>query len=244
MSESDLDIDFTRCRLSWSSRLRVGALEVGGEQIVDTLGTLLTDERRVRLQEVVASRSLHLVSVLENIYDRGNISAVMRSSEAFGFLGMNILDAPGSKFKAANRVARGADKWLDVQSYAAPAALVGDLKASGYQIWATDLNSRHSIDDLDWSRPMAIVLGNENSGVSPEMSALVDGHFHIPMLGFSQSLNISVAAALIFYRAHMEIKRLPGGGRLGPIEQQQVLANYYLRCFDNPELLLKNKLNL
>jgi len=236
------NLDFRRARLTWADRLKVGAQEATVDQIIDLLPPHMTDERRARLEEVVNQRSLHVVPVLENIYDQGNVSAVMRSSEAFGFISMYLVDQPGAKFKAANRVTKGAEKWLDVRPFSSPADAARDLKGRGYQIWATDLNTPHSIDTLDWSKPLAFVLGNEKDGVSDEMKALCDGTFRIPMLGFSQSFNISVAAALILYRAHLEVRALGPTARLSQQERRQVLANYCLRCFDNPEALLKAKL--
>lgn len=198
---------------------------------------MMTDERVERLDTIVNQRSLRVAAVLENIYDRGNVSAVMRSFEAFGFLRMDLVDQPGARFKAANRVTRGAEKWLDVQTHSSAREAVKDLKSQGYQIWATDLNTEHSIRDIDWQKPTAIVLGNEKDGVSPEMLSLVDGRFKVPMLGFSQSFNISVAAALIFYHARLELDKSGAVGLSEP-ERQSVLANYYLRCFENPEKLL------
>jgi tRNA (guanosine-2'-O-)-methyltransferase len=233
------EIDFARARLAWSDVIQVGSVKAPLESIL-ALADHMTEERRARLEEVVARRSLYMVSVLENIYDRGNVSAVMRSAEAFGFLGMYLVDKPGTKFKAANRVTKGAEKWLDVRMHASPSSAVSDLKERGYQIWATDLNTPHTIDTIDWKKPTAIVLGNEKDGVSEEMKSLCDGTFRIPMLGFSQSFNISVAAALIYYRAHLETRDLKVG--LSEGERRQVLANYYLRCFDNPEAILKSKL--
>lgn len=232
--------DFKRSRLTWSDDLQVGETRVSCEQVLELLGPMLTDERKAKLEAVVENRSLEMVSVLENIYDRGNVSAAMRSSEAFGFMRMCLVDDPSAKFKAANRVTRGADKWLDVRSYGAPGDAVRELKSEGYQIWTTDLNTDVTIDTLDWSKKIAIVLGNEKDGVSPEMHSLVDGRFRIPMMGFTQSFNISVAAALLFYRAHLETR----GRLLNAVQRRQALANYYLRCFDNPESLLRAKLGL
>lgn len=209
------------------------------EHVLNTLGPLMTDDRRQRLDEVAALRSLRLTAVLENIYDRGNVSAVMRSFEAFGFLEMHLVDQPGAKFKAANRVTRGAEKWLDVHKHQCSRDCVETLRARGYQIWATDLNTQYSITNIDWSKPTAIVLGNEKDGVSSEMLGSVDGTFRVPMLGFSQSFNISVAAALIFYHARREFDQLPGQGSVSEDQKRQILVNYYLRCFDNPEKLLR-----
>ncbi len=239
----DQDLDFSRSQVAWGEQVQLGSLDLNVESILANLKEHLTPERDQRLREVVASRSNFFVSVLENIYDRGNVSAVMRSSEAFGFVEMALIDPPGSKFKAANRVTRGAEKWLDVKPYSSPETCVSNLRSRGYQVWATDLATEVSIDTLDWSKPMAIVLGNEKDGISPAMRAAVDGCFRIPMLGFSQSFNISVAAALVFYRAHLELRRVGAAAYLKPEQQQQLLANYYLRCFDNPEALLRTKLS-
>ncbi|MGE4131348.1 MAG: TrmH family RNA methyltransferase [Bdellovibrionales bacterium] len=202
------------------------------------LGPLLTDERRARLQQVAQNRTTQVVSVLENIYDRGNVSAVMRSAESFGFLKMHLVEAPGARFKAANRVTKGADKWLDVQVHPTAEATAHTLREQGYQIWVTDLETNDSLDNLDWTKPLAFVLGNEKDGVSPEMKRLADGRFRIPMVGFSQSFNISVAGALIFYRAHLELLKQQNGARVTDEQVEKILANYYLRCFDNPEVLL------
>lgn len=235
--------EFKRYRITWAEKLTVGSLEVSCEDVIRLLGPHMTEVRGERLDKVLNHRSLHIVPVLENIYDKGNVSAVMRSSEAFGFLRMCLVDAPGAKFKAANRVSKGAEKWLDTLSYPDPVSVVKDLKKDGYQIWATDLDTDETIDTIDWTKPTAVVLGNEKDGVSPEMKKLVDGRFRIPMLGFSQSFNISVAASLIFYRAHLEMRKLGDKALLDEAQRRQVLANYYLRCFDNPEALLREKLS-
>jgi tRNA (guanosine-2'-O-)-methyltransferase len=233
------DLDFSRSRLSWTDRLRVGQMDLSVEVIAAHLREHLKPERIARLTEVVDQRSLHFVSVLENIYDRGNVSAVMRSAEAFGFMQVHLVDRPGAKFKAANRITRGAEKWLDVRQFHDPVVAVDDLRARGYQVWATDLNTEHTIDSIDWTRPTAVVLGNEKDGTSPEMLAAVDGRFKLPMLGFSQSFNISVAASLIFYRAHLEMRALGDAARLSEAQRRQVMANYLVRCFDNPEGILR-----
>ncbi len=235
------EIEFRKSKLTWSDQIQVGDLEVSVTDIIGCLGLGMTEERRKRIDQVVAQRSLHVISVLENIYDRGNVSAVMRSAEASGFLRMHLVDQPGGRFKAANRVTRGAEKWLDVRAHSSASSAVEELKAQGYQIWATDLNTSNSIDDVDWGRPTAFVLGNEKDGVSAEMLALADGSFRIPMQGFSQSFNISVAAALIFYHARLAARRLGDEALLKETQRQQVLANYYLRCFDNPEVLLQRR---
>jgi tRNA (guanosine-2'-O-)-methyltransferase len=224
---------FSKRQLVLSPEINLGGKLVTVDAILDRLRPVLTSERIGKLDQVVSQRSFQLVSVLENIYDRGNVSAVMRSADAFGFLSLHLVDPPGAKFKAANRVSKGSEKWLDVNLHSSPKAAVETLRGRGYKIYATHLDTATTVEDLDFSGPTAIVLGNEKEGVSPEMLALVDGTFRIPMYGFSQSFNISVAAALILYQARLNKPPtvVPGS----PLSKQ-ILANYYLRCFDSPEI--------
>jgi tRNA (guanosine-2'-O-)-methyltransferase len=224
---------FSKRKLILADTIRVGKTDVSIDAILDRLTPILTEHRRETMERVIANRSFHLVTVLENIYDRGNVSAVMRSADAFGFLQMHLVDQPGTKFKAANRVSKGTEKWLDVHLHASASSAVESLQQKGYRIFATDLDTQNTIETLDFSKPTAIVLGNEKDGVSKEMLSKVDGTFRIPMYGFAQSFNISVAGALILYHARRAVKdRLEPGSKL----YRQVLANYCLRCFDSPEI--------
>ncbi len=217
----------------------MGSHTYSHEEVLNALGPLLTEERVSRIAQVLEQRSFSFVPVLENIYDRGNISAVMRSAEAFGFCKMHIIEQADAKFKAANRVTKGADKWLDVEVCSTPQESVAHLRSEGYQIYATHLKASQPIGNIDFTKKNAIVLGNEKNGVTDEMVELSDGNVVIPMLGFSQSFNISVAASLIFYHAYMN--RTQQLGKSGDLTDQQkalVRANYYLRCFDHPEKIL------
>jgi len=228
---------FSKRKLVLQDRMRVGHRDIDVDTIIQRLEPILTEHRKEILQQVVANRSFHLVTVLENIYDRGNISAVMRSADAFGFPRIHLVDKPGTKFKAANRVSKGTEKWLDVHLHSSSEETVDTLHANGYKVYATDLDTETTIETLDMSKPIAIVLGNEKDGVSKEMLAKVDGTFKIPMYAFAQSFNISVAGALILYHARQVIKdKIQPGTPLF----KQMLANYCLRCFDSPEIYFKD----
>lgn len=229
--------NFEKKHLILNSDIQIGKHRISSEWILKNLSPLLTDERLHRLKTVSENRSLHLVPVLENIYDRGNVSAVMRSAEGLGFIRMMLVESENAKFKAANRVTMGAEKWLDLDIVRTATESVQKLKSQGYQIVATDLNTPYSIGDVDWSKPTAVVLGNEKSGVSPEMLGLVDQSFKIPMSGFSQSFNISVAASVLFYHVAWTQKDNPKL-RVKENEAKDILANYILRGFDNPESIV------
>lgn len=213
--------------------------EFSAQEILEKLEPLLTEERIQRMNVVIENRTFGFIPVLENIYDRGNISAVMRSAEAFGFFRCHIIEQENAKFKASNRVTKGADKWLDVKVHRSAESSVKELKSQGFQIFATHLEASKSIEVVDFSKPTAIVLGNEKEGVSPEMVDLCDGNVIIPMQGFSQSFNISVAAALVFQQAYLARKKALGqSGDLSREEKLFVRANYVLRNLENPGKIL------
>jgi tRNA (guanosine-2'-O-)-methyltransferase len=212
---------------------------VSYEKIIAEIGPILTDERRKRINEVVEGRNFSIAVVLENLYDRGNGSAVMRSAEAFGFQKFEIIEK-GEKFKVANRVASGAEKWLHQRHWKSTETCVAKLKSEGYRICVTSLEASQPLQEVDWTIPSALVLGNEKEGVSPEMLAMSDLRVIIPMSGFVQSFNISVAGALSLY--HIAEYRKTKLGRHGDVteEQKQILkALYYMKTLDSaPEILL------
>lgn len=226
-----------------TDKLTVGSYDLPSQQILDLIGPLMTPKRRVRIEQVIAARTYDVVPVLENIYDRGNTSAVMRSSEAMGFQAVHLIET-GEKFKAANRVTKGADKWLDVSKWKSTAACAVHLKQKGYQILATHLQAdARPLHEVDFSRPTALVLGNEKDGVSAEILRLADAAVIVPMSGFVQSFNISVAGALCLYHARQELLRIRGHvGNLSEDEKRILTAHYYLRSSDRPERLIERLL--
>lgn len=207
--------------------------------IIEQLAPLITEERKNRIEQVVAARTYSLAVVLEGIYDRGNASAVMRSAEAMGFARIHMIENT-EKFKAANRVTQGADKWLDVTRWKSTRAAVAAIKSQGYRLCVTSLEASKPLDEIDFSEPTALVLGNEKEGVSQEMLEAADERVRIPMQGFVQSYNISVAGALCLYHVLQDRKRRLGrNGDLSAEQQQLLKASYYLRSNKSPKVLRK-----
>jgi tRNA (guanosine-2'-O-)-methyltransferase len=214
-------------------------LSVNYKLIVDTIGPLLTAERLAKIERVVAGRNFSNAVVLEGIYDRGNISAVMRTAEAFGFVNFHVIETQ-EKFKEANRVTQGADKWTEVQKWKTTTECIRELKKRGHKIVATSLEASKPIDEIDWTVPTALVLGNEKEGISKEMFELSDERVIIPMSGFVQSFNISVAGALSLY--HIYLERLARFGKVADVtaEEKEILkAHYYMRTQDSSYDILK-----
>lgn len=226
--------EFSRSKISWNDPLLIQGESFTVDEILSKMAPLLTQERFAKMNQVIERRTCDVVTVLENTYDLGNVNAVFRSAEAFGFFIVHLVTSPEAKFKRSNRVTRGADKWLDVHLHNSATQCISTLKQKGYQIFATHMEASTQVYDLDFSKPTTIVFGNEKEGVSEKMLELCDGSVVIPMQGFTQSFNISVAASLIFYQAWRDRElKLGQSGNLSFQMQKQILANYYLRQLDS-----------
>lgn len=222
-------------------------IQVGQKYIADVpsilsqVWPLLTAERRSKIEAVLPGRCFSNVLVLENIYDRGNASAVMRSAEAMGF-GMVHMIELGEKFKESQRTTAGADKWVEVKKWKSTKDCIQTLKDQGKQIIVTHLSSDSKpLSEIDFSKASALVLGNEKEGVSPEMIEAADHRVIIPMSGFVQSYNISVAGALCLYQ--MYLSRMQKLGKVGDLSQAQqdiLKAIYATRTLDSSEEILKH----
>ena len=230
-------------RFPHDGRFVFGDHVLEAKQVLELLEPQLTPERQERIRAAVEGRTCNVVPVLEDIYDRGNVSAVLRSAEAMGFQCAHVIEL-GEKFKSSARVTQGADKWLDVKKWKSTSECVGELKRLGYKIVATHLDSRAKpIGEIDFSKPTALVLGNEAEGISKEMIELADETTIIPMHGFVQSFNISVAGAISFYHIMRERERVLGtSGDLTDAEKLVLRAEFSLRSSKNPERLIEELL--
>lgn len=217
--------------------IKLGFEHFSVDRVILAFEKLITPERLQKIETVVNQRSSSLIPVLENIYDRGNISAVMRSAEAFGFHHFHIIEQ-GSNFKESNRVTQGADKWLQVQKWKSTTKAFEYLKSNGVKIFTTSLTERAvDIDELDLAGPTALVLGNEKDGVSKEALDHCDGNVLIPMRGFTQSFNISVAAALCFYSLSRKAKPIDEA------ERKHLKAQYILNSLQHSQDRILKVLN-
>lgn len=197
-------------------------------QVIQALGPLLTENRKARIEEVLNKRTLSVATVVEHLYDTGNISAVMRSAESFGFMPFHVVEKPDAKYKKSERTSKGSEKWLDIQKHTDSIELIQDLKKKGYAVWATCLQGSVPIREVDFSKKIAVIFGNERDGVTPEALNACDGRFQIPMSGFTQSFNISVAAALTFYHIYeYRMKHFGRSGDLSDAEKEELRGIYY-----------------
>lgn len=216
----------------------IQGIPFSAKEIITRLDPMLTPGRRQRIRQTIANRTYTIVPVMEGLYDRGNVSAVLRSAEALGYQAIHIVES-AKNFKKANRVTQGAEKWLDIRTWDATAPCVEHLRAHGYRILATHFDNPRPIHEIDFTQPTAIFFGNEKDGVSDELLSKADDRIVIPMLGFSRSFNISVAAALILYHVYQDRSRRQGyHGDLSEEQQLHLTASYYLRSVEHAEGIL------
>jgi tRNA (guanosine-2'-O-)-methyltransferase len=186
-------------------------------------GGFLLPERRARIDAVVAGRTRTLTVVMEAFADPQNVNAVLRTAEALGVQEVHVVEGPQKRFDRNKKISQNADKWLDVVRWKETGECLRALKARGFALYATHLeDGARALGELSFAGPVALVFGNEHRGVSEAALALADARFVIPMTGFSQSLNVSVAVAISLARAidRREAER----GRHGDLSDAEVEA--------------------
>lgn len=206
------------------------------ERVVEIFNSLLTEDRRDRINNVIDGRSLALLPVIEGLVNTGNVSAVMRSAEALGCTRVDVV-VGGQPYKHSKRTTQGADKWLDIRLFRSPSEWVNVVRREGFRIVVTHLDeSSVNLDEIDFSDPTAVVFGNELSGVSAEMASMADVRCRIPTVGFVQSFNISVAAAIVLH--HARESQDGNGVTLSEQQATRLRAAYYLRSIAHADQLL------
>lgn len=178
----------------------------------------ITSRRREKLERVLAQRQGDLTLVLANVHDPHNVSAIYRSADAFGVVGIHLYYTDTPFPQLGRKSSASARKWVESYRHPDRTALMAAL--AGHQVLATSCSAAaRPLSDYDFTRPTAIIMGNEHSGVPPELAGDVDGEVYIPMYGMIQSFNVSVAAALLLYEA----------------SRQRVLAGMYAEPWYDPQ---------
>jgi len=161
----------------------------------------MTPERRARLDGVLQRRQLDLTVLAENLYKPRNFAAVLRTCDAVGIDQVHVV--PGkAELRRHWHTSQGAEKWVTKVSHMSVGAACDHLHASGFTIVAAHLDDAAvNYRDIDYTQPTALLIGTEAFGVTDQALAFADRHIRIPMLGMSQSLNVSVACAIVLYEA-------------------------------------------
>ncbi len=164
----------------------------------------MTERRYRRILEVLARRQPDLTVLAEDVYKPHNLSAMLRSCDAVG-IGLAHAVRPTGGVPTYNATSGSAEKWVELRVHGSLDAALKKLRADGMQVLAAHLSTEAvRYDAVDYTRPTCVVFGNEKEGVTPACAAAVDGHVIIPMQGMVQSLNVSVAAAVILFEAQRQ----------------------------------------
>lgn len=161
------------------------------------LETFLTVNRKERFLEVLQNRTRHFTIAVEDVYQLHNTSAVMRSCEVFGIQDLHVIEERFGK-RIDKEIAMGAEKWVDIHRYQNNTSCIEKLREQGFQIVATSPHIQAGfLADFDITKPSAIFFGTEKTGLSEAVLQQADAYIKIPMVGFTESLNISVSAAIV-----------------------------------------------
>ena len=196
------------------------------KQLLNYLEPFVTEKRRSLFKRVLNERTRHFTVAIEDIFKPHNSSAVVRSCDVFGIQDVHIIENK-YKFYASKKIAKGAQKWLDFSVYQQQntnntIACIDDLRLKGYQIVAaTPHNESCLLQDFDISKKSAFFFGVEKAGLSKDMLNNADSFIKIPMAGFTESLNISVAAAIILQDVTLRLKNSEINWQLTDTEKEE-----------------------
>ena len=200
------------------------------QELLTYLESYLTPRRIALFDKVLAERTNHFTVATEDVYQLHNTSAVIRSCDVFGVQNVHITEERNVR-KIDREIAMGAQKWVNVNRYHTVEDSVNTLKEKGYQIIATTPhNDACMLDEFDISKPSAIFFGTEKQGLSEELMQKADGFLKIPMVGFTESLNISVSAAIILQNLTSRLKRSEIDWQLTDEEKFDIRMNWATSC--------------
>ena len=206
--------------------------------LITFLEEFLTPERKALFNKVIDQRTNHFTVATEDVYQLHNTSAVIRSCDVFGVQNIHVVEERNRK-KIDREIAMGAQKWVSLNRHHSSSECIAHLKKSGYQIVATIPHGEAvNLSEFDISKPSAIFFGTERDGLSAEVISEADVFLKIPMMGFSDSLNISVSAAIILQDLTQKLKQSEINWKLTDSEKNEIKIDWLSKTFKNlPELI-------
>ncbi|WP_282055166.1 TrmH family RNA methyltransferase [Maribacter luteus] len=176
------------------------------QQLLDYLEGFISAERKERFLNVLEERSKFITVAIEDVYQMHNTSAVIRSCEVFGLQQAHVIESRFGK-RLDKNIAMGAQQWVDVQRHETTESCISLLREQGYRIVATTPhNDSCYLEDFKINEKTALFFGTEKEGLSEEVMGKADSFLKIPMVGFTESLNISVSAAIILQHLTVKMK--------------------------------------
>lgn len=195
------------------------------ENLTELLGSMVLPRRMAKIMAVLDSRFSSVRVVAENFHHSHNMSAIARSTEALGVQHLHVVEEFDA-FNLSRKVTMGCHKWLTLHRHKSFAECAESLKERGFRLYAAMLSEDAvPVSEVPVDGPVALVFGNELGGVTQRALPHCDGQFIIPMRGFVQSFNVSVAAAVSLYDVTTRMAaEHPDTCRLTPEEKAELLA--------------------
>lgn len=195
-------------------------------QLFNYLQSFLSDNRKKLFNEVIAKRTRHFTVITEDVFQLHNTSAVMRSCDVFGIQDLHVIEERFGK-NIDKEIAMGAQKWVNIKRYDTTERCIDSLREDNYQIIATTPhNDSQLLHEFDITKKSALFFGTEKEGLSDTVLKEADGFLKIPMYGFTESLNISVSAAIILQSLVTKLKQSNVHWQLSKEEEQLILLEW------------------
>ncbi|TRO66644.1 TrmH family RNA methyltransferase [Christiangramia sabulilitoris] len=212
-------------------------------EILEHLQGFLTPRRKDLFKKVLAERTNHFTVVAQDVYQLHNTSAVVRSCDVFGIQNIHIIEEKIPR-RIDKEIAMGAQKWVDINRYTSTQDCVKKLRENGYRIVATSPHEgAELLDDFDIHKPAALFFGTEKDGLSNEILSEADSLLKIPMVGFTESLNISVSAAIILHSLTARLKRSKIEWQFSEEEKTKIRLSWTKKTIKNSEEIIERFLN-
>lgn len=212
-------------------------------KVLEHLQEYLTPRRRKLFEKVLAQRTNYLTIATQDVYQLHNTSAVLRSCDVFGIQNIHVIEERLPK-RIDRQIAMGAQKWVDVNRYKTSKECVETLRKKGYRIVATSPHEKSQIpENFSLDQPAAVFFGTEKGGLSEEILSQADATLHIPMVGFTESLNISVSAAIILHVLTERLRKSDIKWQLNDSEKMELEFAWTKKCIKNSEQIIERFLN-
>lgn len=176
-------------------------------KLLDYLEGFITPERKARFLDILEDRTNYITVAIEDVYQMHNTSAVVRSCDVFGVQQAHLIESKFGK-RLDKDIAMGAQQWVDIKRYNTTTDCIDTLREQGYKIVATTPHRNNcSLTDFKLESKTALFFGTERDGLSEEVLETADSFLKIPMVGFTESLNISVSAAIILHTLTSQLRK-------------------------------------
>src|SRR5690554_4805342 len=215
------------------------------EKLLQALYQIITPEKVEKFERIAAERTRHVTVAVENLYQEHNASAVMRSCDCFGIQDLHIIEQD-NKFSVNRDIALGAAQWVNHYHYTdklyPTTTCIQSLKDKGYKIAATTSHTdAYSINNVPIDEPIAFLFGTEQTGLSEKALDLSDYYVKIPMVGFTESFNISVSAALTINTIRTRLEKYDEfNWKLSQEEQTRLKIEWCKKIIKNSDNVVKD----